>query len=91
MEQVRAPQVEDHLRELIHGELLEEPFDGDDPLAAGVVDSLGIEQLIEYVFEAWGVELGDEDIVEENFESLTALAALVEVKSRRASAARGAR
>jgi hypothetical protein len=37
------------------------------------------------------VELGDEDIVEENFESLTALAALVEVKSRRASAARGAR
>ena len=50
------------------------------PLVAGEVDSLGIEQLVEYVFELWGAELDDEEIVEENFESVAALATLVQAK-----------
>lgn len=73
-------EIEAALRRFISEELLEEPFAGEDALAAGEVDSLGIEQLIEYVFEAWQVELDDEEIVEENFESLPALAGLVESK-----------
>jgi acyl carrier protein len=76
--QLQRDRVAERLREFIVAELLEEPFDGDDPLAAGAVDSLGIEQLVEYVFEVWQVELEDEEIVEENFESVPALAALVE-------------
>lgn len=68
------------LRRFIVEDLLEGPYAGDDPLAEGAVDSLGIEQLVEYVFEAWRVELSEEEIVEENFESLAALAALVEAK-----------
>ena len=47
------------------------------PLAEGAVDSLGLEQLAEYVDEVYGVVIEDEEIVDENFESLTALAALV--------------
>lgn len=73
-------EIEAALKRFISEELLETPFPGDDPLAAGEVDSLGIEQLVEYVFELWGAELDDEEIVEENFESVTALAALVESK-----------
>jgi acyl carrier protein len=73
-------EIEATLRRFIAEELLETPFDGDDALAAGEVDSLGVEQLVEYVFEVWGVELDDEEIVEENFESVASLAALVESK-----------
>jgi acyl carrier protein len=72
--------VEQRLREFIVGELLEEPFHGDDPLAEGEVDSLGVEQLIEYIHEAFGVELEDDEIVYESFESLSALASLVDSK-----------
>lgn len=73
-------EIEAALRRFIADELLEGPYGGKDPLADGEVDSLGVEQLIEYVFEAWNVELDDEEIVEENFESLPALAGLVESK-----------
>ncbi len=73
-------EIEAALRRFISEELLEAPYGGDDPLAAGEVDSLGIEQLVEYVFELWGAELDDEEIVEENFESVPALATLVQSK-----------
>jgi acyl carrier protein len=72
--------IEEALKRFIVEQLLEGPFNGDDPLAAGEVDSLGVEQLVEYVFEVWSVELDDEEIVEENFESLPALAALIGAK-----------
>jgi acyl transferase domain-containing protein len=74
-------EIEAALKRFISEELLEEPFAGEDPLAAGEVDSLGIEQLVEYVFDVWAVELEDEEIVEENFESVSALAALVASRS----------
>jgi acyl carrier protein len=80
---VTAPEraeIEATLRRFIVEELVEGPYDGEDPLAEGEVDSLGVEQLVEYVFEVWSVELADEEIVEENFESVTALAALVQAK-----------
>jgi acyl carrier protein len=80
MTQLQRDRVEQRLREFVVAELLEEPFRGEDPLAEGVVDSLGVEQLIEYVFEVWEIELEDEDVVAENFESLAALAALIESK-----------
>ncbi|HEX6687810.1 MAG TPA: hypothetical protein VF085_04005 [Solirubrobacterales bacterium] len=73
-------EIEQVLRRFIVEELLDGPYDGQDPLADGEVDSLGIEQLVEYVFEVWNVELEDEEIVEENFESVPALALLVDSK-----------
>jgi acyl carrier protein len=75
--------TEQRLKDFVIAELLEEPFHGADPLAAGVVDSLGIEQLIEYVHEAFGVELDDEEVNDDNFGSLVALAALVDSKRSR--------
>lgn len=72
--------IEGTLRDFIVEELLDERYDGRDPLATGAVDSLGVEQLIEYMDEEWGVALADEELVLENFESLAVLAALVESK-----------
>lgn len=72
--------VASRLRDFIVEELVEVPYDGADPLADGVVDSLAIEQLVEYIHEAYEIELEDEEMVAENFESLASLATLVEAK-----------
>lgn len=80
-------EIEAKLKRFILDELVEEGlYEGGDPLARGVVDSLGLEQLVAYIEEEWGVRLADAEMVEESFESLPVLAALVEVKQRGAAA-----
>jgi acyl carrier protein len=78
----RRGEIELELERFIVTELLQEEYDGRDPLATGAVDSLGVEQLIEYVHEAFGVEFAEEEITYDNFASLPVLAALVESKCR---------
>lgn len=68
------------LDRFIRDELLEESLDGDDPLAVGAVDSLGIEQLIEYAEGEFGVRIAEEEATRENFESVAALAGLIASK-----------
>jgi acyl carrier protein len=73
-------EIERLLERFIREELLDsEPFGGD-PLERGAVDSLGIEQLVEHVESELGVVLVDEEMTRANFESVAALAALVESK-----------
>jgi acyl carrier protein len=69
--------IEETLARFIFEELLELPYAGVDPLADQMVDSLGQEQLIGYIDEVYGVELTDEDMMRDNFESLSALSALI--------------
>jgi acyl carrier protein len=76
----RRQGIERELERFIVDELLEERYDGRDPLATDALDSLGIEQLVEYIDEEFGVRLDDEELVAENFESVPALAALVDSK-----------
>jgi acyl carrier protein len=81
---LKQREIEEQLRRFLVGDLIEDfygqPYDGDDPLADGVIDSLGVEQLIEHVNASFGIALGEDDVVAENFESLPALAELVESK-----------
>lgn len=44
-----------------------------DLLAAGILDSLGILQLVAYIDDELGVQVPDEDVVMENFVSVNAL------------------
>jgi len=81
----QTEQTERKLLRFIVDELLEERYDGRDPLATRAVDSLGLEQLVEYIEEEFGLRLDDEEIVEENFESIPILAALVDSKRRSAA------
>lgn len=45
----------------------------DDLLSAGIIDSLGVLQLVSFVEEQFGIQIPDEDVVMENFQSVDAL------------------
>ena len=45
----------------------------DDLLGAGILDSLGILQLVGFIEERFGLQVPDEDVVYENFNSLQSL------------------
>lgn len=45
----------------------------DDLLSSGVLSSLSILQLVAYIEESMGLEIPDEDVVYENFNSVAAL------------------
>jgi acyl carrier protein len=46
----------------------------DDLLSAGILDSLGILQMVAFIEEQFGYQVPDEDVVFENFFSVEALA-----------------
>jgi acyl carrier protein len=60
----------------------------DDPLLAkGIIDSMGVMELIVFLEEEFGVAVADVDITEENLGSLAAIARYVEAKQASANAA----
>jgi acyl carrier protein len=60
----------------------------DDPLLAkGIIDSMGVMELIVFLEEEFGVPVSDVDITEENLGSLAAIARYVAAKQASANAA----
>lgn len=57
---------------------------GDDTslLEEGIVDSMGILSLVTFLEDEFGMEISDDDLVGENFDSISALQAFVERGSR---------
>jgi acyl carrier protein len=49
-------------------------------LDAGVIDSLGVLDLAQFIAEELRIELGDEDLTPENFKSISALTRLLSRK-----------
>lgn len=45
----------------------------EDLLSSGVLDSLGILQLVAYIQDTFGIEVPDKDVVYENFHSIKSL------------------
>lgn len=77
--------IETDLREFIAGELKwDRPADELTPdyplLDKEVVDSLGIFKIISFVESEYDIEIDDEELVPENFETLQAIVALVGAK-----------
>lgn len=73
----------DILREWMASELkgkVRELGEDDSLLEAGVLDSMAIVKLIAFLEERFGTTLTDDEFDPENFESLTAIQALVERK-----------
>ena len=53
----------------------------DEPLLGnGVIDSLGVMELITFVEESFGVQVADADVTEDNFGSVAAIASYVKSK-----------
>jgi acyl carrier protein len=69
------------LRTFVDEELLDVPSP-EDPLAAGLLDSLAVEQLIGYIEDRFGIRFDDDDFRLEHFTSIEALASLVDSKAK---------
>jgi acyl carrier protein len=54
----------------------------DDLLAHGIIDSLGVTQLVDFVCDRYGVTVGTEDLVPGNFHNVRAIEALIARKRR---------
>ena len=58
-----------------------EVLTGDYPLVANkVIDSLGIFKVVAFIEEEYGIAVEDEDLVLDNFASITSIVGLVESK-----------
>jgi acyl carrier protein len=52
----------------------------EDLLANGIVDSLGIMELVTFLEGRYGISVGDDDLVPENFQTVNGVVAFVERK-----------
>lgn len=59
---------------------IEDVGDGDSLLESGIIDSMGVFQLVTFLETQFGVEIDDEEMVPENFETMTGIVALVNRK-----------
>jgi acyl carrier protein len=78
-------QVRDRVRQFIKDTfLVDEVGDDDSFLANGIIDSLGVMQLVTFVESEYGVRVADTDLIPDNFDSIARVAAYVE-RLRRAA------
>lgn len=64
----------------------DEISDNENLLESGIIDSLGLIRLIEYLENNFSVNIPDEDVLAENFESMSAIVELI-VKLKKANEA----
>lgn len=73
-----ATVIEEFIVTEITGELRPGEVSRDtDLLAAGLIDSLGIMELVKFLEGRFGIAVGDEDLEPDNFRSIDAIAAFV--------------
>lgn len=53
---------------------------GEDLLAAELIDSLGIQELVVFLERSYGIKVQDDDLVADNFRSVNAIVQFVEGK-----------
>ena len=62
----------------------EEDLDNNDSfLDKGIIDSMGMLELIAFVEETYGVEVEDDEVIPDNFDSVSKLAAYIRKKMAR--------
>lgn len=74
--------VETRIQWFIRDRLLEEDFVGADPLLETHIDSLSLEQLIDFLEEEYRILLDGEDTARANFSSVPVLAAVVRARCK---------
>ena len=77
----KASTIEKFIVDEITGDLAPGPLAHDeDLLAADLIDSLGITELVAFLERTYGISVGDEDLTPDNFRSVDAIVAFVERK-----------
>lgn len=66
------------LRELMTGSAVEAIDRDEDLLGTGVIDSHGLLQLVTFLRERYGVEIAEDALTPENFQTIAAIDAFVE-------------
>lgn len=64
--------------EMLHGSLTAPLRDEDQLVESGIIDSLGVMTLLSFLDEKFSIQVSGDDLIPENFESVSAIAALVE-------------
>jgi acyl carrier protein len=82
---IQTKQIEPQLREFIARNLLysTEGFayaDEASLLREGIIDSLGVVELVEFVQKQFGIKVDQQEVVPENFDSVARLSAYVQRK-----------
>ncbi|MEJ5225712.1 MAG: acyl carrier protein [Anaerolineales bacterium] len=73
----------DIIRDFITSEMLPRPLDApigdDDPLIeSGIIDSMGVMNLLGFLEEKFSIQIPGEELIPENFSTINAIAALIE-------------
>ena len=56
-------------------------IEDDSPLLdSGIIDSLGVLDLVSFIEKEFKITIADEDLMAENFESIASMAAFVQIK-----------
>lgn len=75
------------IRQFIRDSFLVDDFTDDESfLGSGLVDSLGILQLVSFVEAQYGIRVADTDLIPDNFDSVSKLAAYIERRVQDAAA-----
>jgi acyl carrier protein len=80
-----TPAVVDRLRRYVVENYLymqqDVPLSNDDPLLGrGIIDSMGVMEIVALLEDEFGVTMGDDEITEENLGTLNAIASFVTAK-----------
>lgn len=64
--------------EILHGSQAKPLEDQDQLIESGIIDSMGIMTLLAFVEQEFSIEIQSDDLVPENFASISSITALVE-------------
>ncbi len=53
----------------------------DDLIASGILDSMGIVKLIQFIEDRYGIQVEDDEVIPENFQHLAAIEAFIRRKT----------
>jgi acyl carrier protein len=79
-------EIRDRIRDFLRTEMNKDVAavtDTESLLEAGILDSMGVVQLVGFIERDYGVPVSDDDMVPENFDSIVAVEAFIN-RSRRA-------
>lgn len=73
--------LKDYIREELMNGANGDLDESENLLAAGIIDSLGILRLVSFVEEKFGIEVPDEDVTIDNFQSVKSMTDYVATQS----------
>jgi acyl carrier protein len=77
--------VRQRVRQFIRESFLVDEFaDEDSFLTSGIIDSLGVMQLVAFVESEFGIRVADTELVPENFDSVATVSGYIERRRRAA-------